>query len=343
MAGSYAGFTGKDVIVGIIDTGIDIKHEDFKNPDGTTRILYIWDQTLDGVPPSDFTFGAECTKADIDAGSCTHTDFVGHGTQVSGIAAGNGRATGNGYPANRYMGMAPEAGLIVVNAYEPGAGFFTDRIIDAISYIQSRAEALGMPVVINMSLGTQDCPHDGTSLLARAVDAASGPGKIFSISAGNEGNNDPATQPQPSIHANGRLTSMNESDEVVIVIPEDQCRNTGSLNDFISIIMWYETNDSYLIRVTSPNGYVAEASSGQINPESTRNTPDGYILIDNGFGGVDPNNFDNQARINIEDFFDTNTEGLYLPIGGQWTITITALGDSSLGNYDIWIPEQSIL
>ncbi len=338
VAGGYAGFTGKDVIVGIIDTGIDVNHQDFKNPDGSSRILYIWDQTLDGTPPSDYTFGTEWTKADIDAGRCTHRDIEGHGTLVTGIAAGNGRATGNGYPANRYMGMAPEADIIVVAAEEPGFGFFEDRIINGINYIQSKAAALGKPVVINLSLGTQDSAHDGTSFLDRAIDAASGPGKIFVISAGNDGNNDPVGQPHPSFHAQGKLTANGATDIVTIQIPADQCRNSGALNDFLPIVMWYETGDAFLVRVTSPNGYSAEASTGQINPESTRSTADGYIYIDNASGGPDPNNSDNEARINIEDFTETNAQGSYLPIGGEWTITVIAQKSSQYGTYDMWIP-----
>ena len=79
----------------------------------------------------------------------------------------------------------------------------------------------------------------------------------------------------------------------------DQCRNTGSLNDFIDIIMWYEGSDSYLIEITSPNGFHTEALSGQINEENSRNTADGYIYINNAFGGADPVNFDNEAQIEI--------------------------------------------
>jgi subtilisin family serine protease len=337
IAGAFTGFTGKGVIIGTIDSGIDINHKDFKNPDGTTRVLFLWDQTLDGNIPDDFTFGSECTKQDIDSGSCTFRDVVGHGTQVAGIAAGNGTATGNGYPANRYVGLAPEADLIVVNADESGA-FFSDRVIDAINYIQARAASLGKPVVINLSLGTQDSPHDGTDLLERAVDAATGPGKLFVMAAGNSGNNEPIAQPRPSIHAQGTLTGVGQSDDIIIAIPNDQCRNTGSLNDFLDIIFWYEGQDSFLIRVTSPNGFVTEATTGQVNEEISRNTQDGYIIIDNAAGGLNPNNFDNEARISILDFTDKNGSGESLPIGGDWIITITALLTPQIGTYDLWIP-----
>ena len=93
VAGGFTGFTGKDSIVAIIDSGIDINHDDFKNPDGSSRILYLWDQTLDGTPPADFTFGLECTKADIDAGTCTHKDV--DGTRHTGGGHRGGKRQGN--------------------------------------------------------------------------------------------------------------------------------------------------------------------------------------------------------------------------------------------------------
>ena len=115
------GYDGEGVIIGIIDTGIDITHEDFKNPDGTTRILYIWDQivtTSDQTPsditPGSYEYGTEWNSTQINNGTCTHSDNIGHGTHVAGIAAGNGRGTGNNQPANTYIGVAPKADIIVV-------------------------------------------------------------------------------------------------------------------------------------------------------------------------------------------------------------------------------------
>ena len=87
--------TGAGVIVGFVDTGIDTTHPDFTFPNGTTKILYVWDQTTSGRPPSGFNYGYECTSADIQARTCPEKDTFGHGTHVAGIAASSGMATGN--------------------------------------------------------------------------------------------------------------------------------------------------------------------------------------------------------------------------------------------------------
>lgn len=177
-------YTGKDVIIGIIDTGIDITYPDFQNPDGSTRILSIWDQDTSGTPPSgsgyDFDYGHEWTKTDIDNGLCTHKDNRVHGTHVSATAAGNGRA------ASQYRGVAPEADIIVV-------AFSEDRYygsVDAVNYIYKKAANLGKPCVVNISLGSHRGPHDGSDLESQMLDQiiSEASGRALCASAGNEGN-----------------------------------------------------------------------------------------------------------------------------------------------------------
>ncbi|MFC1568955.1 S8 family serine peptidase [bacterium] len=174
-------YTGAGVIIGVIDTGIDITHPDFKKSDGTSRILAVWDQNISGNPPSGYEYGVEWTKADIDNNLCTHEDDMeqGHGTHVAGIAAGNGQAIG------QYRGIAPDAELIVVADNQTTPGSF----IDAVNYIYNKADALGKPCVINASLGSHQGGHDGTDLESRMLDQliSESPGRAFCASAGNEG------------------------------------------------------------------------------------------------------------------------------------------------------------
>jgi subtilisin family serine protease len=129
------GYTGSGVIVGIIDTGIDIFHHCFRKADGTTRIRWIWDQTLTPVgtehAPTGLTgipsYGVEYTAVDINAALSTpnkpfrHADLKGHGTHVAGTAAGNGLQAGGCQSANTYIGVARDADLIVVKAVPPKA------------------------------------------------------------------------------------------------------------------------------------------------------------------------------------------------------------------------------
>lgn len=180
-------YTGKNVVVGIIDSGIYFDHDDFKNPDGTTRIRYIWDQNISSNlnAPAPYDFGQEWSWIDINSGSCTHIEPAnqfGHGTTVAGAACGNGLANG------RYKGVATESEIIAVaiNFQEN----FLSNVVDAVDYIFKKADALGKPCVINTSLGTYSGSHDGKDLTAQLIDALleERPGRAIVASAGN-GNN----------------------------------------------------------------------------------------------------------------------------------------------------------
>lgn len=132
-----AGVTGEDVIVGIVDTGINWSLDDFKTADGSsTRILSIWDQTYgSGTSPPWFNYGTEWTRTQINNQQCSEQDGIsGHGTHVTGIAAGNGNTTGNDVPAGTYTGMAPQADIIMVKTYLNSAS-----ISDGVEYIANKA------------------------------------------------------------------------------------------------------------------------------------------------------------------------------------------------------------
>jgi len=178
-----SGYTGKGVLIGLIDTGTDIHHSDFKDSTGKTRIEWLWDQrATGGIAPQPYNYGREWNAASIDSGNCTHDDNadMSHGTKVAGIAAGNGNS------AWKYRGIAPGARIISV-----AVNFNSSMpvISDALDYIVDKANALGMPVAVNISLGDYYGSHDGKDLQAQLMDNIMGnaPGRALIAAAGNAG------------------------------------------------------------------------------------------------------------------------------------------------------------
>lgn len=176
-------YDGTGVIVGIIDTGIDFTHPDFKNRNGQTRIKYLWDQKEGkGIKPYPFGYGEEWTSEQINSGECNHQDTLngGHGTYVAGIAAGNGKVN------REFEGCAPNADLIVValNLNRSGPLF-----ADAVRYIITKAEEEGKPCVINISAGNYYGSHDAFDLQSQLIEKliANKPGRVLVAAAGNAG------------------------------------------------------------------------------------------------------------------------------------------------------------
>lgn len=187
-------YNGSGVLVGIIDGGVYWRHQDFRRPNGNTRILYLWDQNLNGAPsPAPFGYGAEWDSAGINSGMCNSSDpssDQGHGTNVAGIAAGNGSSWTGGPPLlqNRYTGTAPEADMIVVNLSDT-SGDFLQTVVDAVDYIFSKAARLGRPCVINTSVGTYYGSHDGQDFASLMIDSLleAANGRVLVAAAGNAG------------------------------------------------------------------------------------------------------------------------------------------------------------
>lgn len=177
-------FTGKDVVIGFLDSGMDFSHPDFSNADTTTRVMHIWDQTrpTSGNTPPQYGYGQEWDSLGIQDGLSTHSDANSHGTKVTGIAAGNGRMD------STYAGVAPAADIIMVEiAFNSD---FLSNVADGIDYILRKAKAAGKPAVINGSLGTYFGSHDGLDITARLINnmLEEEPGRVMVCAAGNAGN-----------------------------------------------------------------------------------------------------------------------------------------------------------
>ncbi|MDG1475768.1 MAG: S8 family peptidase [Vicingaceae bacterium] len=167
-------YTGKGVVYGIIDTGVDPDHLDFKDANGKTRIYRALDQVTGDI----------CDSAAINNGTCTVNDAsgVGHGTHVAGISVGNGLAI------NMFKGVAPEATIVTVKSDFNAPNWLT-TVVDAVDYIYTVADSLNMPCVINASIGDYFGSHDGTDPAALLIDSIINykEGRAFVCAGGNAG------------------------------------------------------------------------------------------------------------------------------------------------------------
>ncbi|MFN6036906.1 MAG: S8 family serine peptidase, partial [Bacteroidota bacterium] len=177
-------YLGDSVIMGMIDSGHDFNHPDFKDTaTGKSRILKIWDQSfpVSSNTPGAFGYGQEWDSTAFNSNNCPHTDitYYGHGTHTAGIAGGNGGYSG------QCVGVAPKSEFISValDFYSSGP-----TISDAVHYIFSNASALGKPCVINASVGDYYGSHDGKDLQSQIIDAMlQTPGRLLVGAAGNSG------------------------------------------------------------------------------------------------------------------------------------------------------------
>lgn len=328
--GIFTGATGSGVIVGVFDTGIDWSHQDFRHADGTTRILYIWDLTTNGTAPGlvggqNFSSGNECSAAVINAGSCSEHDIAAHGSHVAGIAAGDG----SGGSAFQYAGVAPEADIIAVKGGD--FSFSTADIISGLQYIFARADQLGRPAVVNLSLGTLFGPHDGTEAEEQAIDALSGPGHIVVIAAGNDGSNPTATTgntPFFLVHATRTLAAVGDTAQIGDTVPP-YTPATGDQNDFMLFTLWYDGRDSITVTVRRPDGTTFSRRTG--DPVDSSDAAQGRIFIYNAAGGPSGQNGDRQGEIEMYDGDPTQP-----PAPGRWVITLRLDQRGGSGRFDLW-------
>ena len=327
------GRRGAGVIVGICDSGCDFTHPSFRRADGSSRILFLWDQGLTAVAgeaaPAGFGYGVEYNNAQINAALATaapfnsvrHRDPGGHGTHVTGIAAGDGSAPGQGRPGGTFVGLAPEADIIVVaNASNGNEGLGSSAsTLDAVNYMYQRAGTLTRPCAINMSLGDNLGPHDGTTLLERGLDnLLGGPGRAFVKSAGNAG--------ASRCHAEGTVGAGTTVDLRFNQPPGDAGMN--------QIDLWYRGADTFRISVVNPAGTVV----GPINvgTASTLPLPGGNtVRIDHRNNDA----FNGDRRVFMT--FSPGAAGTMQ--AGNWTIRIVSVASPGGGRFDAWIQRGQVV
>jgi subtilisin family serine protease len=321
--GTWRGLAGQGVIVGIYDSGLDYLHGDFLDDDAVPRTLAIWDQECwwcSDSPPA-FGYGQLCNRAMIMTRTCTLDDLHGHGTHVAGTAAGSGAASSQ--TPFRYAGVAPAAGLLVVAGDLTFAG-----IVDGVAWIFAQADTLGKPAVVNLSLGTEHGPHDGTLLFEQALDRLSGPdpgrinpdlARIIVASAGNAGDNRNTTpqQPQslPRTHAMG-TPEVASTNSVTFGVPSTECGSYA-----VEFSIWYDGADLLDVGVRNPLGHATRFATGETGGGTGAGS---HYWIDNASGGANPENGDHEAVIS----------GVFC--GGGWAIEVTGAATPSGKPFHVW-------
>jgi subtilisin family serine protease len=233
-----AGLTGAGVLIGIVDTGVDWSHPDFRRADGSTRLERFVLARYDGTPPVSHYERYDAAQIDAALGGgppVPRGDPHGHGTHCLSIAAGNGL----GQPDGRYRGVAPEAALLAVRS-EP---LLDDHTITGI---RETFELAGdRPAVVTLSLGSHFGAHDGTTALENEIARASGPGRIVVVAAGNEG--------EDEIHTQTRLVPG--VDTVV--------RFRVSDPEFQGVDVWIPRGDEVDVWLQRPDGLLYEPNGGE--------------------------------------------------------------------------------
>jgi MYXO-CTERM domain-containing protein len=283
---------GSGVLLGLVDTGIDYAHGAFRRPEGQPRVLGIWDQAFaTGEPPPGRSSGAYCGMDRIDAATCDSIDLVGHGTHVAATMGGSEAL---------YRGMAPGADFLAV------ASLDFALLIESLDWLFDEAQALGRPMVINLSLGGHYGPHAGSDLESQAIASLLGPGRIIVAAAGNEGND--------RIHLFARLNQ--QAGKTYLRMGEP-----GLLGNDLLITLWAEAKASLSLGAGVERQGAEAARSAMVALDGTGSQS---ALTD----GPTP-----LGEVRIE------PAGAPDPVTGKWQvdILITPASGTTLGNPDGYV------
>ena len=321
----YLDLRGRGVLIGFIDTGIDYTKDAFRYEDGTGKIKYIWDQTIQGNAPQGFYFGTEYSEDQINNAlrsenpwaAVPHRDTVGHGTFLASVAVSR--------ESGEYIGAAPDAELIVVKLKRAGPFHYEQFLVPerqenaytssdlmlGAQYIIDKADELGCPVVICVAVGSNFGGHNGFNAAEEYLTKISGINGVAVVcAAGNES--------QGRRHTNGKLVSSGESQNVELSVGE----RAGD----IYLSLRNGESDRIAVSLTSPTGESIPEIPVRPGASYTAN-----LVLE-------------RARVTVEYHFPARGSGDQLtrikilnPTPGIWTITVH--GEIVLnGEYHLWLP-----
>lgn len=327
------GLTGRNCVIVFIDTGIDYTNPLFRNPDGSSRILAIWDQTIQtGNPPEGFLYGSEYSREEINRALASDDPYAivpsrdenGHGSNLAAVAAGS--RLGNSL---EYIGAAPEADIVVVKLKEckdylrsfylvpRGVPAYEESdIMLAVQYGDSFVELFKRPVIFCLGLGTNYGDHAGSSALSRYLNiVAVKRNRAVVVCGGNEGN--AAHHYQGSLNNRGNAIENRETVEVRV----------GENADGFLLELWGSVPDVFTVSVRSPGGEtiptirlgVRDVITYSFIYERTRITVAGEL--------VEPASGEELVLLRVQ-----------APTPGIWTFYVESLGEIHNGKFHMWLP-----
>ena len=325
--------TGRNVVLGFADTGIDYRNPVFRREDGSTRILAIWDQSVQtGTPPDGLIYGSEYTREQINEALRLDnplelvpvTDDIGHGTAMASAAAGS--ALNGGID---FLGAAPDADIVVVKLKQakqflrdyymtpPGVpAYGTNDIMLAVKYLSSFCIPFQRPAVICLGVGSSFGDHTGNSALSQYISTVGTQiNQVVVVAGGNEGNS--------AHHFSGHIDGTG-SVNVEIRVSEG---TRGFLLE-----TWGSVPDFFSISVRSPGGEVIPPVSGRLGQsleytfvyEKTR------IRLD--YQPVEAETGKEVAVLRFEN-----------PTQGIWTVIVIREGGNGSGNFNMWLPIRQFI
>ena len=318
LQNGVSGLTGRGVLVGIVDSGIDFFHPDFRTEDGSSRILSLWDQSIPGNPPEGYVIGTEYTKEEINKALALgeiqgrrlvpSRDYTGHGTAVLGIAAGNGRASGG---VNR--GIAYESDLLVVKMKNADKNSFprTTELMEGVDYLIRQSIRLGKPIVVNISFGNNYGSHKGDSLLETYLDSVSAMGRnVICTGMGNNGDD--------ALHFGGKLENR-EIQEIELGI--------GPYEPALNLQLWKAYEDEIKIYVENPSGIRIGPLEERMGAQRWRVGNTNLLIY---YGKPAP------YHVTQEIYFEFLPDALYVD-SGVWKLVVQGINVKN-GDYFLWLP-----